>query len=304
MRPEHEPQHEPARPIPRPLPDLDAEQEVDFGEYARRLLARWWLVLAAVAVGALAGYLTSLGGGEVYLARTTVYLGQPLSPTGGAQIQSQATNPATVSQIVRSDAVVQDVAEEVGVPADQLRGGIATKPIAGDATARRIGQNPLIEISVRGPWRTQTAEAANLLAAAVVDEVSGYVDVKIDSLKEQLAGQNSELASIDRRLAELQGAVQQRNLSTVERLELLSLIGFAEQRRGQLLDERTQTRQLMTLAQTVERSQAITKAAAVKVPAKSPRSSIIVGAFLGLLAGAALALLWDRVRGRARPRPA
>ena len=294
MRPEQEP-----RTIPRPVPELEAEREVDFGRYARMILARWWLVAAAVALGALAGYLVSLGGGDVYQARTTVYLGQPLSPAGGAQIQSLATNPATVNQIVRSDAVVQRVAAEVGVPANRLQRGISTKPVTGGDTARRAGQNPLVEISVRGPWRQGTAQAANLLAAAVVKEVSGYVDVKIDALNEQLENQNTELASIERRLDALQGAIERGDgLSSVERLQLLSLAGFAEQRRGQLLDERTQTRTLITLAETVERSKPITRAAAVKVPAKSQRSSILVGALIGLLAGSLLALLWDRLRAR------
>jgi uncharacterized protein involved in exopolysaccharide biosynthesis len=297
------PEHEAAPAIPRPLPELEAEREVDLGRYAQKVLARWWLVAAAIALGALAGYLTSVGGGEVYQAKTTVYLGQPLSPAGGAQIQSLATNPATVNQIVRSEAVVRRVAGEVGVDPARLRRGISTKAVVapGDA-ARRTLQNPLVEISVRGPWRRESAQAANLLAAAVVEEVSGYVDVKIDALEEQLANQNRELSSIERRLRALEGAIERGNLSSVERLQLLSLAGFAEQRRGQLLDERTETRQLITLAQTVERSTPITEAAAQKVPAKSRRSSIVVGALIGLLAGIALALLWERLAALV-PRP-
>ena len=233
--------------------------------------------------------------GDVYQAKTVVYLGQPLSPTGGAQIQSLATNPATVNEIVRSDAVVEDAAAEVGIPAQRLRRGISSRSIVGaDATRRAQNTNPLVEITVRGPWSGQTtAEAANFLAAAVVEQVSGYVDVKIRSLRTRLSNQGRELESLDRQLTELQGAVRDARIGSLERLQLLSVMGFAEQRRGQLLEDRTETEQLISLAETVERSAPVTEARAVKVPAKSERSSIVVGALIGLLAGVLLALLWE-----------
>ncbi|HET9666165.1 MAG TPA: hypothetical protein VFP09_05400, partial [Desertimonas sp.] len=56
----------------------DAEQEVDLGRYWWRIVGHWWVVVGAVVLGAVIGYLVSLGGGTVYQARATVYLGQPL----------------------------------------------------------------------------------------------------------------------------------------------------------------------------------------------------------------------------------
>ena len=135
-----------------------------------------------------------------------MYLGQPLSPSGSAQIQSLATNPATVGQIVRSQAVVRDVAEEVGIRPAKLRSGISTKTVSG-AVARQ-GQNPLVEVTVRGPWRRESAEAANLLAARVVDEVdASYTEVKIRTLTDQLDSLEMQLGSVDARLDELADAV-------------------------------------------------------------------------------------------------
>jgi capsular polysaccharide biosynthesis protein len=293
-------EHEPRRAVAHSLPDLDEEREIDFARLGRTVLSRWWLVAAAVALGALIGYLTSLGGGDVYVARTTVYLGQPLSPTGGSQIPSVATHPTTVSEIVRSEDVVQDVAQEVGIRPGELRRGISTQTLTSSGSAQRLPQNPLVQISVRGPWSDEAAQAANLLAAAVIREVSGYVDAKVGSFEEQLRAQNRELGQIDRRLGALQGAAEGGGLSSVERLTLLSLIGFAEQRRGQLLDERTSTRQLITLAETVERSKQVTEARSARVPAQSARSAMVVGGLIGLLVGLALALLWNPVLGRRR----
>jgi len=294
-------EHEPPRTVAAPLPELEAEREIDFGRIGRTIASRWWIVLGAVLVGGLLGWLASLGGGDVYVARTTLYLGQPTSPTGSSQVPSLATNPATVNEIVRSDSVVADVAGAIGVVPGRLRRGISTTTITatGPASARQQQQNPLVQLSVRGPWAGQrTAQAANLLAQAVVTEVSAYVDAKVRALEDRLDAQNRELASIDGRIDELQRAVGERGLSTIERLTLLNLMGLAEQRRGLLIEDRTDTEQLITLAEEVERARQVTDARSSRVPAQSPRSSILVGALLGLLVGLALALLWHRVAPR------
>ncbi len=288
-------EHEPPRVAAPPRPELDAEREIDFADLGRRIARRWWLVLAAIVLGGLIGFLTSLGGGDVYVARTTLYLGQPTSPAGSTQVPSLATNPSTVNEIVRSEAVIQDIAGEVGVRPGQLRRGISTKTLTTTgSTARQQQQNPLVQISVRGPWRDKTAPAANMLAAAVVTEVSGYVDAKVDALEQRRESQTRELTSIDGRIDELQRAVANRGLSTIERLTLLNLMGLAEQRRGILIEDRTDTEQLITLAEEVERARQVSQARAARVPAQSSRSSIVVGAFLGLLAGLLLALLGPR----------
>jgi uncharacterized protein involved in exopolysaccharide biosynthesis len=67
-----------------------------------------------------------------------------------------------------------------------------------------------------------------------------------------------------------------------------------------LLDQRGTTQQLLAIAQAVERSRVITPAAAVDTTARSVRSSMLVGALLGLIVGLAAALLWDPVVARRR----
>ena len=85
----------------RPQPEPEGEQEVELGRYAAALAARWWLPLVGLVAGLVAGYLLSVSGGEVYRAEAVLYLGQPFSPAGGAPVQSLATNPRTVGEIVR-----------------------------------------------------------------------------------------------------------------------------------------------------------------------------------------------------------
>src|SRR5580765_4268549 len=115
------------------LPDLDAEREVDLRRYWNTIATHWWLPLAGLAAGIVIGYLISLGGTQVYRAKAVVYLGQPLSGSG-VQVQSQATNPTTVRQIVTSEATIAAVARRVGLKPSQLRGHIATQAVTGAIT--------------------------------------------------------------------------------------------------------------------------------------------------------------------------
>jgi len=278
-------------------PELEAEQEVDFGRYGRTIARRWWLVALAVAAGVLVGWAVSLGGGAVYRATATVYLGQPLSPSGNAQIQSVATNPTTVNQIVRSASVTRPIAEALGVKPGKLRRGVSTKAVSG--AVAKAGQTQLVEISVRGPWREESAEAANRLAETVVERVSGYVNAKIATLEPLAEAQAHELEALGARIDENEAAIASgTGLSTGERLALVNLGVLLEQRRGQLFEDSVQTTQLLTLARDVERAQVVTTAAAVEVAARSKRNSMLVGGVIGLIAGALLALLWEPLVGR------
>ena len=89
--------------------DPEAEQEVDFARYVRLLGSRWWLLVAGLVIGAVIGYLISLGGSQVYSATATVYLGQPYNPQGGAPIITQQTNPSSVGSIIQSASVQNTV---------------------------------------------------------------------------------------------------------------------------------------------------------------------------------------------------
>jgi uncharacterized protein involved in exopolysaccharide biosynthesis len=297
MRPETDPRPRAARP----LPDLDAEREVDLGRYWRAIGARWWILVAAVIAGAIIGYLVSRGSGSIYRAKATLYLGQPASPLTGGQIQSLGSNPSTANTIAKAESTIQKAAQQIGVPPGKLRRGVSTGTVAGALVKQ--GQTPLVTISVRGPWREKTAQAANIIAGVVVTEVSGYVNAKITALKAQEKAQTQELEETGRRIDELENALTSgRGLTDAERLALVSVLGFAEQRRGDLVAGQTQTREIISLAENVERSRIVAPAAAVKVNARSSKSSLAVGGLIGLIVGIALALLWDPLVQRRRPR--
>jgi uncharacterized protein involved in exopolysaccharide biosynthesis len=282
----------------RALPDLDAEQEVDLGRYASALAARWWLPLVGLLAGVVVGYLVSLGGGDVYRAEAVLYLGQPFSPNGGAPVQGLATNPRTVGEIIRSESALKEAARRGGLPVSKLRGRVSTQTISG--TVPRAGQTPLVEISVQSDQPRRTAAAANALAAIVIGRVGGYVDVKIDTYERQLRTVNDAIESIGRRLATLDRAIREQGLSALDQLVLISQIDNAEQRRVGLINQQTQTQQLLALAENVERPRVVERAVATKTAAQSRRNSILVAGALGLLLGLIAALAWDALAVRLR----
>ena len=152
----------------------------------------WWLPLGGLAAGIIVGYLISLGGAQVYKAKAVVYLGQPLSQ-GGVQVQSQATNPSTVKQIVTAESTIQRVARDARLRAGQLRGHVSTQAVAGNIA--RLGQNPLVAITVTGHARRPVARAANDLARTVVfsNALASYSKTKIANLQLQVDQEKAAL---------------------------------------------------------------------------------------------------------------
>jgi len=277
------------------LPELDAEREVDLRSYWDRIASHWWLPAAGLAVGLVIGYLISLGGSQVYRGKAVVYLGQPLSASG-VQIQSQATNPSTVRTIVTSEATIDSVARKVGLKPSQLRGHISTQAVSGNIT--RLGQNPLVSISVTGGLRGKIAHAANELAKAVVvsPALANYANTKITNLSSLIANEQSALNSLDKNIKGQQAASNAPGLSTTDRLILTNTLNGLIQQRLVTVQQLTTNQQLLALAKDVEAPKITTRAVAVKTTARSRRNSVLVAGLIGLILGTIAALLYEPAR--------
>ncbi len=277
---------------PVPVPDLEAEQEVDLRRWRGALAERWWLPVAGLAAGVVLGLLVSLGGSQVYKADADLYLGQPFSPNGNAPVNALATNPRTVSEIIRSESALKDAARASGLHVGRLRGHVSSKSVSG--VVGKVGQTPLVEVSVTAPAPRKAEKAANRLTAIVIERVSPYVDTKIATFEAQLASEKTQLEGITARIQTLNEALAKAGgLSALDKLVLVSQLDNAEQRRGQLLELQSQTEQQLSLAENVEKAQVVEPAAAVKTTARSRRNSVLVGGLIGLLLGAIAAIAWD-----------
>ena len=287
---------------PRSQPDLDAEESVDLRRHWVAITTHWWLPVIGLVAGVIVGYLISLGGAQVYKAKATVYLGQPLSQ-GGVQVQSQATTPGTVRQIVPAESTTERVARDSGMRAGQLRGHVSTQAVTGNIS--RLGQTPLVAITVTGHARRPVQRAANDLARTVVfsDALAGYSKTKIKNLQLQVDQEQAAISTLDRNLKAQQHALGNGSgLSTSERLIALGQINGLQQQLATLTGLLTTNQQQLALAKDVEAPQITTLAAASKTTARSRRNTVIVSALIGLLLGIVAALLWDPARRAVRSR--
>jgi uncharacterized protein involved in exopolysaccharide biosynthesis len=293
--------------------DLDAEREVDVRGWWEAVKRRWWLPVLGLLLGLALGYALALGGGDVYRAEATLYLGQPFSPNGGAPVPGLATNPATVNEIIHSEAVLQRVADRSGMDLGKLRANVSSRQVSPPPGRRAVvGTTPLIEIAVIGQRANVTTRAANLLAEEVVDDVSPYVEDKIAAINERIDSDERELESIDRRLRVAQEGLNEvinsNSLGTTERLLLVSsfnsTISFGEQRRGVVQTDLLEAKQALSLAENVEKPSIVEDAAARKTTARSVGRSLAVAGLIGLLLGLLAAIFWEPAERRFRPQGA
>jgi uncharacterized protein involved in exopolysaccharide biosynthesis len=268
----------------RPEPDLDAEAEVDLGRYGRSLLERWWLLLAGLIAGAVVGYLTTLGGTQFYRAQAIVYMGQPLG-VSSTPVQALNTNPSSARAIVTSESVIERAAAKSGMAPSRIRSGTSVTAVQGSLP--KLGQTPLVQVTVKGPERAKVARAANVLANVLVAKLSPSSNEKIKNL-------STLLRSDDTLITTLNAALGKSGLSSTDKL-LLQLRLQAVQA------DRTQTAQSLSLATHIEAPQIVTRAAAEKTSARNHRNSTAVGALIGLILGGIAALLWEPLT-RARRR--
>jgi hypothetical protein len=283
----------------RPVPDLDAEREIDLRSAWKRIATRWWLPVGGLVVGAVLGVLLSVGGGKVFEAKTLLYLGQPFTPSGGGQIQSLATNPKTVSEIVRSESVLKAAAQASGLTVGQLRGKIASRAITSPGQAARA-LSPLVEITVQASSADKAERASKSLSAAVLGGVSTYVQRKIALLQAQIADDERLLQQANERIAaalKQQSGLSAQGLSLAERILIQANVNttlqFYESRTTNVRDDLANAEQLLSLAQQVESSRVIDQPTAVPTPATSRRNAAVYGALIGLLLGALAAYLAD-----------
>jgi hypothetical protein len=288
----------------RPAPELEDEQEVDLSSAWQRIKLRWWLPVGGLVVGAIVGIALAASAASVWRAQTIIYLGQPFAPLGGGQIQSLATNPRTVNEIVHSETALKAASARSGIPVSRLRTAVSTKEIV--ETGQLRGVNPLVEISVKGSGKRKVELAADALAHRVTDRVSVYVAQKIRLLESQVATAQTQLDEANARIraAQQQQAtiIADKSIPVDQRLlvtaNLNSVITTADARRAALQESLAESQQLLNLAQDVESSRVVEPAGASKTTARSSRSSLLVGALIGLILGTIAALLFDPIAAR------
>jgi hypothetical protein len=163
-----------------------------------------------------------------------------------------------------------------------------------------------MEIAVKGSGKRKVELAADTLSRRVTQRVSSYVTEKVVQLQRTIVVSTAQLAAVESRIETAQRQQTElnadRSIPLSEKLllnlNLNSVITTADARRTALQDDLNEAQQLLNLAENVEKSRIVEPAAASKTTARSRRSSLIVGALLGLIIGAIAALVVDPISAR------
>jgi hypothetical protein len=279
--------------------DPGAEREIDLGRWKQAAVERRWLVAAGLAAGIVVGALYSLSGGSVYQASVLLAPGQPFSPQG-SPVLSYQSSPRAIEKLVTGESALKRAAKTAGIGVGALRGHISTQTVATGASSSAASRGAvLIEITVQLHKPKHAEDAANALGNIVVtDTTSSYVKQSIDGFTVKIKDYGAQLDVLKQRIDVLTTAVNSPSLAFLEKLLLVSQLDNAQTRFGTISDNLSLAQQQKTLAQSVELAQVIEPAAAHKTTARSRRNSILVGALIGLIAGAIVAIVVDtRARG-------
>ena len=278
----------------------EGEREVDLGRWRRAVVGWWWLPVAGLVLGGLAGAILSLGGGTNFKAQALISLGQPFSPGGGAPVNSFATNPRAVNEIIRSESALRAASTRCDTEPGALRGRVTSAQVGVGTGAARTAV-PLITVTVQGAQARKVECAANDLARIVVVQTTGpYVGTKITTFEKSLQTYQDQLDSLVPLVRLLEQTLNNRSLAPLDRLVIATQLDNAQTRRGQLLGLQTAAQQQLALAQNVESAKVIRPAVSVKSTARSRPNSILVGALIGLILGSIAAIVAD-ARGLRAP---
>src|SRR3954451_13891915 len=174
----------------------EGEREVDLGRWRRAVVAWWWLPVAGLVLGGGAGATLPRGGGSNYKAQALLSLGQPVSPGGGGPINTFATNPRAVNEIIRSESALKEAAARCAARVGTLRGKVSSAQVGVGTGAARTAV-PLITVTVTGPQSVKEERDANDLARVVVRQTTGpYVGTKIATFEKSLQSYQDQLASL------------------------------------------------------------------------------------------------------------
>jgi uncharacterized protein involved in exopolysaccharide biosynthesis len=271
-------------------PHPDAEREVDLARWRRAVAALWWLPVAGLVIGAIVGVLYSFHGSTNYKATALISLGQPTSP-GGALVPSYATNPRAVSQIVSGASNQEYAANKADMRPAALRGHVSVGTV-GSAGAGSTRTQPLITLTVTGAHGKNVAAAANALAGEVVQLTTAkYVKLKIRTFQKTLGNVETQLNTITNQLGVYDRALKAAaNRDPLQQLLIVGQQNNAQTRQGNLIAQQETLQQQLAFARAVEAAQIVEKAAPEKASAHSKSTSLVIGALIGLILGAIVAI--------------
>jgi hypothetical protein len=253
--------------------------------------------------------LHTVGTGKQSQAQATVFLGTPLTPTGGsAQLNSVVANPTSAQAYLHTGSVLDAAASKAGIKSGAaLRSHLSVTALQ-STTTKSTGATPNMQITVQGPYdRTSAQAAVQSLGDSLIAWANKYQTAKIDALTAQIATDKATIATLQQTLTAAQNqlkALGGSGMSSTDKATvsaaLLSTISDTGSRIDEISLQLTQNQLFQASAKDVEAAGYVQTPSGGRVTASNRKSRLIVAIFVGLVVGVILALLWDSVRRRPR----
>lgn len=256
-------------------------RDVTLRDYFRVFAAgRWALIIGAVAVAVIALLISFLRPVK-YTAESIVYMGIATN-IAGQTISTPYTTPVTATRTLQNDELLADTAKRAGLDIDTVRDGVT-------ADVDRVpgasgGNQPTVAILTFSHKNKQTAIAtANAYSQAALQ------DVQVD-YQNIYAEYEKNAKDLQKRVTEIQGQLNRARAAGSS--SDLSLVVLSSQLSDNLSEANSARIGLATMNQY--RPSIISRAETASA-SSSPVSlaiTTIFGAFIGLVLGAIVALIW------------
>jgi capsular polysaccharide biosynthesis protein len=286
--------------------DQKTRESDDVGSYVGALTHNWWLILALVFVGILAGVVLTLLQPTTYDATSSVYIGQTTDANGNP-MAGLNSNAKAATQLLASQALLDEAAEKAGgdITAASLRRETTVEtPSSTIKTAQSIVN--IVVITVRNESAERAAAAANALAQALLDRLGKPVEARIALLERQVSDLEDQLARAQESGYSVGAALDVIAHSDMTKAEKAVAsapyiaVAQAAATQAEALTASLQKAELMLLtAKNVEQPRILHEAAVPDTPSgPDMRLNVAAGALAGLVVGMLTAFVRQRRVGR------
>ncbi len=255
-------------------------RDVTLRDYFRVFAAgRWALIIGAVAV-ALVALLISLTRTVTYSAESLVYMGVATN-SSGQPMSTPYTTPVTAVRALKSDALVAGTAERSGLDLQRVRDGIG-------ATVDRVpgaagGNQPTVAILTFTDKDKKVAiDGANAYADSALAAVKGKYDGILATMRAQATTAEARVTQAQADIRRLSGRSGSENALVVLTTVLQDNIRAANDAKTAAAIQEQFAPNIVARAETVSAS----------ATTRSRLTTTIFGAFIGLVLGAIVALIW------------
>ncbi len=273
--------------------DQPADKDVDVASYLGAVARQWWLVLALVAVGVVAGAVLTLIQPKTYDATSSVYIGQT-TDANGSPMAGLNSNAKAALQLLSSQALLDDAAKKAGdgLTASRLRKETTVETPSSTIKTTTSVVNIVI-ITVRDESAERATAGANALAAALLAGIGEAPRDRIALLERQVADLQKQLDAAQARGAEADAALAAiaegggaRSEKAAAAAAYVAVAQAAASEATGLLTSLQKAQLMLLTARNVEEPRILHEAAVPDTPSGPDlRLNIAAGALAGLVIG-------------------